>query len=114
MGAVVADGYNHRLCVFRLSGELVVAVGSSEQGLCKPCDVLECTSDGSFIVANYFGHNLLKIFRDADNVVRKYGKKGSGDGQFMYPVALAALPDGGLAVLENQGGRFQVFNRGSA
>jgi hypothetical protein len=107
-GLVVADGLNYRLCVFRLSGEFVAAVGSREQGLYGPNDVLECTSDGSFIVANHWGHSLAKISRDVPGTV--YGVRGSGNGEFDHPTALAALPDGGLVVREWLGNRFQVFS----
>jgi hypothetical protein len=105
-GVVVADSENHRLCVFRLSGEFVAAVGSREQGLSGPFDVLECASDGSFIVANYGSPNLIKLSRDGSEL-EVYGK--GGDGEFTDPTALAALPDGGLVVRERDGARFQVF-----
>jgi DNA-binding beta-propeller fold protein YncE len=104
-GFVVADSNNHRLCVFALSGEFVAVVGSRE-GLTLPQDVLECASDGSFIVANGWGHNLVRVSR-AGTVVGVYGKEGSGDGKFKYPSALAVLPDGGLVVREDK--HFQVF-----
>ncbi len=94
--------------VFRLSGEFVAAVGSREQGLYLPCDVLECASDGSFIVANANGHNLVKLSRDGAKV-EVYGKRGDGNGEFNEPTALAALPDGGVVVREWDGARFQVF-----
>ncbi len=94
--------------MFRLSGEFVAAVGSSEQGLGWPRDVLECASDGSFIVANWLGHNLVKFNRDGAKV-EVYGKRGGGNGEFIYPTALAALPDGGMVVREHGGARFQVF-----
>jgi tripartite motif-containing protein 71 len=106
-GLVVADNNNHRLCVFTLSGEFVAEVGSREQGLNGPFDVLECASDGSFIVANR-GHDLVKLSRDGAKV-EVYGKKGDGNGEFTDPTALAALPDGGMVVREWHGARFQVF-----
>jgi DNA-binding beta-propeller fold protein YncE len=107
-GIVVADGYNHRLCVFTLSGEFVAAVGSREQGFNDPFDVVECASDGGFIVASWGHHNLIKLSRDGAKV-EEYGKRGSGNGEFNLPTALAALPDGGLVVGERDGARFQVF-----
>jgi hypothetical protein len=107
-GVVVADCRNHRLCVFALSGEFVAAVGSREQGLSDPFDVLECASDGSFIVANWDSHNLIKLSRDGAKV-GVFGKNGGGNGEFNYPSALAALPDGGVVVREWDGARFQVF-----
>jgi hypothetical protein len=109
-GLVVADSSNHRLCVFTLSGEFVAAVGSSEQGLSRPYDVLDCASDDSFIVVNWAGHDLMKLSRDGVKV-GVYGKEleGGGNGEFNWPTALAALPDGGMVVREDDGERFQVF-----
>lgn len=107
-GLVVADSSNDRLCVFRLSGEFVKAMGSEEQGLNWPSDVLECASDGSFIVANYWANNLVKVSTGGE-VVGMFGKEGDGDGEFNCPCALAALPGGGLVVREYDGERFQVF-----
>jgi tripartite motif-containing protein 71 len=105
---MVADCNNHQLCLFTVSGEFVAAVGSRTQGLHFPYDVLECASDGSFIVANWGSDKLVKLSRDGVKV-GVYGKEGSGDGEFNYPTALAALPDGGLVVREWSGARFQVF-----
>ncbi len=103
---IVADLGNHRLCVFGLNGEFVRAMGSKEQGLSYPYDVLE-SIDG-FIVANYEANNLVKVSSGGE-VVGVYGKHGSWDGEFDCPSALAALPDGGLVVREFWCRRFQVF-----
>ena len=110
-GVVVADWGNHRLCVFALSGEFVAAMGSAKQGLGLPSDVVECASDGSFIVASRSATSLVKLRRDGVKV-EEYGKRGGGNGEFKQPTALAVLPDGGLVVREFSGERFQVF-RGS-
>jgi hypothetical protein len=104
-GLIVADSCNHRLCLFRTSGEFVRAVGSKRQGLHCPYDVLECVSDGSLIVANTWDHQLLKLSSTGEVV----GTYGTADGEFDDPTTLAALPDGGLVVLETRGARAQVF-----
>jgi hypothetical protein len=116
-GVVVADYSNHRLCVFTLSGEFVAAVGSWEQGLCHPHDVLECATDGSFIVGNYGGHDLIKLSRDSVKIkeldeygdVDVFGKYGGGDGEFCSPTALAALPNDGCLVVDLGNWRLQYF-----
>jgi hypothetical protein len=95
-GVVVVDCWNNRLCIFTLSGELVAAVVSGEQGLCLPYDVLECASDGSFIVANLC-HSLVNLSRDGVTV-EVLGKLGNGDG----PGALSALPNDGCLVLARE------------
>jgi hypothetical protein len=107
-GLVVADMNNHRLCVFTVSGECWAVVGNSEEGLSYPYDVLEYASDGSFIVANFSGDNLIKLSVDGVKL-GLYGKKGSGNGEFNQPTALAALLNGGMVVRECDGERFQVF-----
>ncbi len=70
--------------------------------------MLECDSDGRFIVANFSSDNLVKLSRDGAKV-GVFGKKGGGNGEFTDPIALAALPDGGMVVRERNGARFQVF-----
>ncbi len=67
-----------------------------------------CTSDGSFIAVNYWGHSLAKVSRDGTGA-GVYGKYGSGDGEFSHPSSLAASLDGGLVVREIAGSCFQVF-----
>ncbi len=89
---VVADYYNRRLCVFRLDGEFVGAVGSKEHGLSR--DVLECT-DG-FIVANTRWAHELVILTSVGEVESVF--RGPSNGEFQASIALAALPDGGLVM----------------
>jgi hypothetical protein len=108
-GVVVADYGNHRLCVFTLSGEFVTAVGNRKQGLHYPLDVLECATDGSFIVTN-LNHNLIKLSRDGVRV-ELYCKQGGDDGEFTHPTALAALPNGGCLVVDLGNWRVQYLAR---
>ncbi len=104
---VVADCFNHRLCVFALSGEFVAVMGSREQGLNGPLDVLECASDGSFIVANFGSDNLVKVCR-AGEVLDTHSKCGKDEEEFNGPTALAALPGGGLVIRD--GAKVHVFH----
>ena len=107
-GVVVVDWGNHRLCVFTLSGDFVTAIGNKESGLHAPTAVLECAVDGSLIVSGYWTHELIKLGTDGA-IVEVYGKKGDGNGEFNCPIALAALPGGGLVVREFLGARLQIF-----
>jgi DNA-binding beta-propeller fold protein YncE len=101
---VVADSWNNRLCVFTRSGGFVAAVGSREQGLHFPFDVLECVSDGSFVVANYGSDNLIKLSRDGAKV-KADCKGGIGS----RPLALAELPGGAMLVRHCDGSRCSVI-----
>jgi DNA-binding beta-propeller fold protein YncE len=108
-GAIVADHSNHRLCVFTLSGVFVAVVGNREQGLHWPINVLECATDGSFIVAN-LNHKLIKLSRNGVNF-DVYGKQGGGDGEFCWPAALAALPNDGYLIVDDGSRRLQHLTR---
>ncbi len=94
-GLVVADGGNHRLCVFTLSGEVKRAVVSRVQGWFRPLDVLEDVSDGCFFVANAGSGSFVKINRHGF-VVGGYCTVDAG-----AVISLAALPDNGLVVLSS-------------
>ncbi len=93
-GVVVADHWNHRLCVFTLRGKFVEAVGSKEQGLNYPIDVLQRASDQAFLVANCGASILVEIRHGTGG--RVYCKGGVGE--FIALTALAALPNGGVLV----------------
>jgi hypothetical protein len=107
-GLVVADNWNDWLCVFGLSGEVMATVGGQEQGLYGPWDVLECATDGSFIVANICSNNLVKLSRHGVKL-GVYGKTSSGDGEFADSPGLAALPDGGMVVRDRHGTRLSIL-----
>jgi hypothetical protein len=91
---ITADNNNHRLVLWSLDGEFVTTVGSEGKGLFYPRDMLECTSDDSFIVCNFQGE-LVKVNRDGDKL-DTYGEFGSS-------TSLAALPNGGVIVLSYYG-----------
>jgi hypothetical protein len=69
--------------------------------------VEEC--EGGWLVVCYSSHTVR--FVDGGGVGRaRLGKKGSGDGEFYCPSALALVPGLGLVVREvGFGGRLQVF-----
>ncbi len=105
---VVADSGNHRLCVFRLSGEFVGALESTGRVLNIPCDVL--VEGGSFVFVNFGTDNVVKM-SSAGEVVGVYGGTTiPGERGFNEPISLAALPDGGMVIRERAGCRFQVFS----
>ncbi len=76
-------------------------------------DVEEC--EGGWLVACYFSHTIefVPVGGDVDGggVGRaSLGKRGSGDGEFINPSALALVPGLGLAVRdEGAGSRLHFF-----
>ncbi len=109
-GLVLADCLNDRVCVFTLSGEVMATVGGQEPGLNRPCDVLECAVDGSFVVAN--NRDCFKLSRDGV----KLGKLGVFDKEghpsalaASDPTTLAALPDGEILMRGWNGARLSIL-----
>jgi hypothetical protein len=107
-GLAVADWYNDRVSVFRVEdGSFARHVAT---GLSAPYDVEEC--EGGWLVACSALHTIEFVGGGVDGGVGRasLGMSGSGDGEFIYPSALALVPGLGLVVREiDNGGRFQVF-----
>jgi hypothetical protein len=105
-GLAVADSGNDRVSVFRVEdGSFVRHMAT---GLGGPWYVEEC--EGGWLVA-YIGSHTIEIVGGADAAVRRarLGKRGSGDGEFSFPAALAMVPGLGLVVREEDYGRVQFF-----
>ncbi len=79
-----------------------------------PVDVEEC-ADSGWAVAEWHEHTVTFAGDTSDqSCLRSLGKKGSGDGEFTYPGAVAFVPGLGLVVREfgigeGIGGRVQIF-----
>ena len=107
-GLAVADWYNDRVSMFRVEdGGFVRHVAT---GLSWPRDVEE--SEGGWLVACEGSHTIEYVGGGVGGggVGRaRLGKRGSGDGDFTLPTALALVPGLGLVVRDAGNGRFQVF-----
>ncbi len=108
VGLAVADWCNVRVSVFRVEdGSFARHVAT---GLDRPFDVEEC--EGGWLVACWSSNTIEFVGGDVDGggVGRaRLGKRGSGDGEFINPSALALVPGLGLVVREIINARFQVF-----
>jgi hypothetical protein len=108
-GLAVADMWNDRVSLFRVEdGSFVRHVAT---GLDGPRDMEEC--EGGWLVAcsSMCTIRFVGASGDMDRGGRaSLGKRGSGDGEFNFPSALALVPGLGLVVREGGGyGRVQLF-----
>ena len=108
----VADAGNDRASVFRVGdGGFVRHMAT---GLSYPIDVEEV--EGGWLVA-CVGSHTVEFVGDGvggdgggrPSLGKAGGGRGSGDGEFDGPAALAVVPGLGLVVMESRGGRLQVF-----
>jgi len=64
---------------------------------------------GMIYVLDRIGAKVLRLDKNG-NLVSFWGKKGSGSGQFDYPVGIAVSPDGTIYVADSQLRRVQGFD----
>jgi len=105
---IVVDTYsNNRLSMFTVDGVFVKHIGVGVLGSFGRCDV-DFTADGRIIVADYCNHRVC-VFAADGVMTSSWGSKGTSDGQFHYPTALAVSGDK-LYVLDANSARVQVFD----
>ena len=103
---LVSEFTNKRLSLFTLEGTFVKHIGA---GIVSDGHKdVEFAENGDIIVADY-GNNRICVFSaDGSTLLRCWGGRGSGDGQFRNPTALA-VRGSRLYVLDCSSPRVQVF-----
>ncbi len=103
---IVAENESKRLSLFTATGVFVKCVGVGVVGG-RSMDVLQ-SAHGEYVVADFWSHRVCVFSADGLELVRSWGMRGFGTGQFMFPVALAAAGRH-LYVMDCGSGRVQVF-----
>jgi DNA-binding beta-propeller fold protein YncE len=104
--AIVADTWNHRIARFSADGSWLGA-WTEEKGFFGPRAVL--VSRGFVYVADT-GNKRIVRFDEKGKRVSEWGGSGSGPGQLIEPVGLAADADGNVYVADTGNHRVQVFD----
>ncbi len=65
--------------------------------------------NGKVYIADY-GNNRIQVFTSDGNFLTKWGREGSGDGEFKEPTAIAADLDGNIYVVDSKNDRIQKFS----
>ncbi len=65
------------------------------------------------IIADTHYHRILTLDPESGNVIRSFGEYGKGNGEFIYPLAVALGPEGKTLFVSEYGGddRIQMFTR---
>lgn len=103
----VADTWNHRIVHFGPDGRFLSAFGGGDRGFFGPRAVV--ASRGFLYAADTGNKRIVRFDRDG-NYLSEWGGDGSGPGQFIEPVGLAADPSGSIAVADTGNHRVQVFD----
>lgn len=106
---LIAEYNNKRLSLFSLTGELVRCIGAGG-ALKGPRDV-DFAPNGDILVADADARNqhICVFSSDGSTLLRSFGVRGDGPGQFQAPGALA-ITRGELYVVDEDSTRVQVFN----
>jgi tripartite motif-containing protein 71 len=102
---VVADSRVNCIQRFTCEGELVAKFGS---GISFYIDGLSTDSSGNLYVA-CGGSDEIQRFDSDGRLFGRWGSRGSGDGQFQYPTAVAVGPSGNVFVVDAGNNRVQEF-----
>jgi DNA-binding beta-propeller fold protein YncE len=103
----VADSANHRVQVLAADGTWRRSFGGTREEMTRPTGIA-LTPDSFVIVVEYSGHRI-SVWSPTGERVHRLGSKGSTPGQFKYPMHIAILPDGRVAVADSWNNRIQIF-----
>jgi DNA-binding beta-propeller fold protein YncE len=101
----VTDFQNQRVQQFDTNGKFLAAfaVPGSPGGIA-------IGRDGTVYVSLTMDRHCIVAFNREGKLLRQWGKRGAGAGEFNYPTGLAVGPDGSLYVADNVNHRLQKFN----
>jgi DNA-binding beta-propeller fold protein YncE len=103
----IAEIGNHRVQVLTPSLDFHSFMGQRE--LSDPAGV--CANAEVVIVSEYWAHRIAVFNRCDGALLRRFGCRGTGDGQLMYPAGLCLLPgDCYVAVSNANNSRVSVFS----
>ncbi len=112
-----ANPVGHQVYKFSPDGKLLMTLGTKTGGkgrdyFFQPNDVL-VAPDGSIFVAEGHGGDNARIlkFSSTGTLVKEWGKKGTGPGEFDQPHALAMDSRGRLFVGDRSNNRIQLFDQ---
>ena len=104
---VVADTWNHRIARFGADGTWLGAFNDDQRGFFGPRAVL---LSRDFLYVSDTGNKRIVRFDREGKRVSEWGTAGSGPGQFVEPVGLAADAAGNVYVADTGNHRVQVFD----
>jgi DNA-binding beta-propeller fold protein YncE len=111
----VTDIGNHQVLKFDARGKLLLALGKKgEPGdgpdrFDRPTDVA-VTPAGDFYVSDGYGNARVLKFSKEGKLLKQWGKKGSGEGEFNLPHAICLDKKGRVYVGDRENNRIQVFD----
>lgn len=109
----VADGTSKRVAVFNKSGDFIQAIGSSKE-LKRPSGVALSPDNKLVYVVDTGGvdsdqHRVYVYDTVSGDLVRSFGGRGTGPGEFNLPLQAAVGKDGTIYVVDSGNFRVKAF-----
>ena len=102
---IVADSGNKKIKLFSRNGQFLRSIGS-EGSFSTP---IHCIQYKEYLIASDFAEHCIKVFDKAGHFLYKFGKYGTGDGEFNGPYHLSINKAEHLMVCDANNHRIQVF-----
>jgi len=110
------DVGNHTVRKWTSDGNLLLTLGSpdnpapeqSGEPFNQPTDIA-FGLDGSLYVSDGYGNSKIHHFTPEGKLIRSWGERGTGPGQFMVPHSVAVDPTGLVYVCDRENSRIQIF-----
>ena len=101
----MADSGNKKIKLFSHNGQFLRSIGS-EGSFSTPT---HCIQYKEYLIASDFSRHCIKVFDKAGHFLYKFGKYGTGDGEFNGPTRLSINKAEHLMVCDADNNRIQVF-----
>ena len=111
----ITDIGNHQVMKFDADGKLLLSLGKKGQPgtgpdqFDRPTDIA-FGKDGDFYVSDGYGNSRVLKFSKDGKLIKQWGKKGTGEGEFNLPHTIVVDANGRVIVGDRENNRVQVFD----
>ncbi|MCE9562946.1 MAG: peptidyl-alpha-hydroxyglycine alpha-amidating lyase family protein [Planctomycetes bacterium] len=111
----VTDIGNHLVMKFDPEGKLLLSLGKKGEAGNKPDQFdrptdIAFTPTGEFYISDGYGNTRVLKFDREGKLLKQWGKKGTGEGEFNLPHAIVLDAKGRVYVGDRENNRVQVFD----
>jgi len=111
-----SDGKGQQVLKMTRAGDVVLRLGTAGVGgetpatFNGPCDVAIAPNGDIFVADGHVNNRIVKFARDG-TIIKAWGKRGTGPGEFSVPHTLAFDSQGRLFVGDRGNRRLQIFDQ---
>lgn len=104
----VCDPERNRIVIYDKNGN-PERVFRGDFGLWRPCSIVYSEKRGRFYVVDVANHEV-KIFNKRLELIKTFGRRGEGNGEFNFPSHISTDREGNIYVTDSMNFRIQIFS----